>query len=93
MFIMIRSQVCRLKKKKKGRMIGGDAANQVKTTTNEENWVRKAHKRVKFNQTEMICSYLLFMSRGVSGPPILTKRTRFNMVNLDNQLPKPYPPM
>lgn len=66
----------------------------VKTNqVNNEFHVKKAHKRVKFNQTEIICSYLLFVSRGVSGPTCLPKRTKFNIVNLDNQLPKPSPPM
>lgn len=50
-----------------------------------------AQKRVKFNQTEIICPHLLFMSHGVSGPTSLPKRTKFNKVNLENQLPKPSP--
>lgn len=55
--------------------------------------VRNAHKKVKFNQTEIICPYLLFVSHGVLGATSLPKRTKFNKVNLENQLPKPSPPM
>lgn len=41
---------------------------------NEINFnVRNAQKRVKFNRTEIICPYLLFMSHGVSGPTSLPK--------------------
>lgn len=54
---------------------------------------RNAHKKVKFNQTEIICPNLLFMSYGVLGPRSLPKRTKFNKVNLEIQLPKPSPPM
>ena len=58
---------------------------------NRELNFRKAHKRVKFSQTEVICFYFLFMFRKVLGPTCLPKRTKFSKVNLDNQLPNALP--